>query len=110
MNTANLEVRSDRVVAAVKRQLAERLGDTLREVILFGSRSRCEAHPDSDYDFLVLVDRWSQALEDQVDDIAYEMLDHHSAVVTLFVEESVHFEHERFEPLFCNIRTEGTAV
>ena len=110
MNAANSEVRSDRVVAAVKRRLVERLGDTLREVILFGSRSRGEAHPDSDYDFLVLVDRWSQALEDQVDDIAYEMLDHHGAVVTLFVDEFAHFEHERHEPLFCNIRMEGGIV
>ena len=40
MNTANLEVRSDRVIGAVKRHLAETLGDNLREVILFGSRSR----------------------------------------------------------------------
>ena len=110
MNTANLEVRSDRVIGAVKRHLAETLGDNLREVILFGSRSRGEAYPDSDYDFLVLVGRWSQVLEDQVDDIAYEMLDRHGAVVTLFVEESAHFEHERYEPLFCNIRTEGVIV
>ena len=110
MKVANLKIQSDKVVAAVKRRLTETLGDILREVILFGSRSRGEAHPDSDYDFLVLVDRWSQVLEDQVDDIAYEMLDHYGAVVTLFVEESAHFEHERYEPLFCNIRTEGVIV
>ena len=86
------------------------MGDNLRELILFGSRSRGEAHPDSDYDFLVLVDRWSQVLEDRVDDIAYEMLDHHGAVVTLFVEDLARFEHERYEPLFCNIRMEGAVV
>ena len=110
MNTANLEVRSDRVVAAVKRHLTETLGGPLREVILFGSRSRGETLPDSDYDFLVLVNRWSRGLEDRVDDIAYEMLDRHDAVVTLFVDEFAHFEHERYEPLFCNIRREGAVV
>lgn len=110
MKVADVEIQSDRVVAAVKRRLPETLGDNLREVILFGSRSRGQAHPDSDYDFLVLVDRWLQTLEDQVDDIAYEMLDCHGAVVTIFVEESAHFERKRHEPLFCNIRMEGAVV
>ena len=110
MKAADPEIQSDGVVAAVKGRLAETLGDNLQRVILFGSRSRGEAHPDADYDFLVLVDRRSHTLEDQVDDIAYEMLDHHGAVVTLFVEESARFEQERHEPLFCNIRMEGTVV
>ena len=110
MEAANVEIQSDRIVTAVKRRLAETLGDNLQKIILFGSRSRGEAHPDSDYDFLVLVDRFSTSLEKQVDDIAYEMLEHHGAVVTLFVDESVRFERERHEPLFCNIREEGTVV
>lgn len=110
METIDAGIRHDRVVTSVKRRLTQSLGDNLREVILFGSRSRGEAHPDADYDFLVLVDRRTHTLEDQVDDIAYEMLDHHGAVVTLFVEESARFEQERHEPLFCNIRMEGTVV
>ena len=110
MEAASIEILSDRVVIAVKRRLADTLGDKLQKVILFGSRSRGEAHPDSDYDFLVLVNKRLPALENQVDDIAYETLERHGAVVTLFVDELNLFERERHEPLFCNIRTEGTVV
>ena len=110
MEAANIEIQTDRVVATVKQRLAEVLGDNLQKIILFGSRSRGEAHPESDYDFLVLVDRRSPHLEDHVNEIAYEMLDRHEAVVTLFIDEFAHFERERHEPLFCNIREEGTVV
>ena len=110
MEAANIEIQTDRVVATVKQRLAEVLGDNLQKIILFGSRSRGEAHPDSDYDFLILVGKLSASLENQVDDIAYEMLERHGAVVTLFVDEVVRYERERHEPLFCNIREEGTVV
>ena len=36
--------------------LAKRFGDRLRLVVLFGSRSRGEARPDSDHDLLVVID------------------------------------------------------
>ncbi len=46
MKVADVEIQSDRVVAAVKRRLAETLGDNLREGILFDSRSGAQVHPD----------------------------------------------------------------
>lgn len=39
------------------REETARLGVDARRILLFGSRARGEAHPDSDWDFLVLVDR-----------------------------------------------------
>lgn len=110
MRAPRAEIGSDKVVAAVKRRLVETLGENLQRVILFGSRSRLDASSDSDYDFLVLVGRRFPGLEDQVDDIAWSMLEDHGAVVTLFVDELRNFERHRHEPLFCNIRLEGTIV
>lgn len=38
-------------------QEVEKAGLRLQQVLLFGSRARGEARPDSDWDFLVIVDR-----------------------------------------------------
>ncbi|HUT55100.1 MAG TPA: nucleotidyltransferase domain-containing protein [bacterium] len=37
------------------RRMRELLGDSVREIVLFGSRAREEAGGDSDYDFLIVV-------------------------------------------------------
>jgi len=50
----------DRDLLTAKAVIAEevaRAGLVLRQVLLFGSRARGEARPDSDWDFLIIVDR-----------------------------------------------------
>ena len=105
-----LEIGTSSVLTAVKQRLHETLQDKVRQIILFGSRSRGDEERDSDYDILLLVDKRTRALEDQVDDIAYEMLDRYGAVVIIFVFEMEAFERETHEPLFCNIRREGVLL
>jgi predicted nucleotidyltransferase len=101
---------ADLVLAAIKKRLYETLGDNVQQIILFGSRARGDAERDSDYDILLLVEKRTEALEDQMDDVAYEMLDRYGAVVVIFVDEMEIFEREVHEPLFCNIRQEGIAL
>ncbi len=50
----------ERELLTAKAVIAEevsRAGLGLRQVLLFGSRARGEARPDSDWDFLIIVDR-----------------------------------------------------
>ena len=108
--TENLDLQSEELAQAFARRLRERLGDRIEQVILFGSRARGEAQPDSDFDFLVLVDRFTKALEGQVRDLAYEMLDRHGVVVSAMVVEADHFEEEKWEPLYMTVRQEGIAL
>ena len=105
-----LRIEEDLVIKAVKQRLYEILGDRAQKIILFGSRSRGDAEEDSDYDVLLLVDKRTREMENQVDDIAYEMLDSYGAVVVIFVFEIETFERETQEPLFCNIRREGVIL
>lgn len=105
-----LKIEEDLIIKAIKQRLYEVLGDRTQKIILFGSRSRGDAEEDSDYDVLLLVDKRTREIENQVDDIAYEMLDKYGAVVIIFVFEMETFERETQEPLFCNIRREGVLL
>jgi len=62
----------------VARVLKERLlsvgGHRVRKILVFGSRARGEAEPDSDLDVAVLVDRASRDLEKALDDVAYQVM------------------------------------
>jgi predicted nucleotidyltransferase len=86
-----INVEDDPVLAAIKKRLYTLLYDDVGQIILFGSRARKAAETDADYDILLLVKRKSKELEDQVDEIAYEMLERHGAVVTIFVDEMAAF-------------------
>jgi len=53
------------------RALRERFGPRLRELVLFGSYARGEAHEDSDVDVLVVVDDLSDDERNEIVNIAY---------------------------------------
>ncbi len=56
---------SDPILARFRAALHQVYGDRLERVVLFGSRARGDAQPDSDYDIAVflrdLTDRWREA-------------------------------------------------
>ena len=52
-----------------------RLGRRFKRIILFGSQARGDAHPQSDFDCLIVVDRMSNRINDRVDETAGETLD-----------------------------------
>ncbi|HWA23638.1 MAG TPA: nucleotidyltransferase domain-containing protein [Caulobacterales bacterium] len=49
------EIRADPVLAAFRDELRAAYGERLHRLILFGSRARGEARPDSDYDLAVVL-------------------------------------------------------
>jgi predicted nucleotidyltransferase len=55
----------DPVLVKFRAALNELYGDRIERVVLFGSRARGDAHPDSDYDVAVFLkdldDHWAEA-------------------------------------------------
>jgi predicted nucleotidyltransferase len=69
---------TDPVLLRFRSALDEMYGDQIERVVLFGSRARGDARPDSDYDVAVFLsdfrDRWSEVdrLIPIVTDILYD--------------------------------------
>ena len=69
---------SDPVLKRFRAQLARLYGDRIERVVVFGSRARGDARPDSDYDVAVFLkdfaDRWQEIdrIAPLVTDILYE--------------------------------------
>jgi hypothetical protein len=72
------------IAAEVARDLRELYGDRLRRVILFGSWARGDAHPESDIDLLVVLDRVESAFEElkRMNEIMWQRSGEHDTVVS----------------------------
>ena len=74
-----IDVRDDPILSRFREAIATLYGDRLERVVLFGSRARGDARPDSDYDVAVfirdLVDPASEMnrLADVGTDILYDV-------------------------------------
>ena len=79
-----------RIAREAARRLASAYGDRLREVVLFGSWTRGEAHEESDVDLLVVLDAVvARARErDRLVDVLYDLeVDSHRAIQAFPVAE-----------------------
>lgn len=90
-------------------ELAQQLSGSVSDVILFGSRARNDARPDSDWDLLILVNKDRLAPED-FSHYAYPFMllgfDNDAMVNPLLYTEK-DWEKRSFTPLYKSIKEEG---
>ena len=79
----SLRPEDDPFLKRVRAALDEIYGDRIERVVLFGSRARGDARPDSDYDVGVflkdLTDRWREF--DRLADLGTDILDETGAFI-----------------------------
>jgi predicted nucleotidyltransferase len=99
------------IAAAVAEELRELYGERLKQVLLFGSWARGDAHPESDIDLLVVLDRiesrWGE--RDRMD----EILERHSFENNTIVSEIPVSEVELNAaeiPLLMRVREEAVRI
>lgn len=62
------------ILNELKNVLSNKLGDNLKEVILFGSQAYGGAHANSDYDFLIiLAQKPDWKLRNKISDYCYDL-------------------------------------
>jgi predicted nucleotidyltransferase len=96
------------ILARLKRELKKHYGDRLKQLIMFGSQARGDAHPDSDIDVLVVLKgevNAGEEIEKNSPIIASLSLEKDAVISCIFMDE-YRFIH-RSSPLLRNIRKEG---
>ena len=100
-----------RIAHDVAEDLRRLYGERLRQVILFGSWARGDAHPESDIDLLVVLDR----VDGRFDELRrmHPMLWHHSfendTVVSATPVSESDYREARW-PLLMRVRVEGRKI
>ena len=97
----------DPILKRFRAALDHLYGDRLERVILFGSRARGDARPDSDYDVAVFLkdrpDRWQEI--DRIVPIVTDIIDDTGAVIHAMPYPAASYESRR--SLFREIRRDG---
>jgi predicted nucleotidyltransferase len=99
------------IAREVARDLRRLYGERLQKVVLFGSWARGDAHPESDIDLLVVLDRFdsSWAEHERMSDILYRhSLDNDTVVSALVVNEHDYAFAQR--PVLIRVRAEGQTI
>ena len=99
------------IAREVAAELSELYGERLRDVIMFGSWARGDAHRESDIDLLVVLDRvearWAE--RDRIDRILYRHSLKHDTLVSATVCSELELRAGE-KPLFAHISGEGQSV
>jgi predicted nucleotidyltransferase len=98
------------IIKRFKAEVEKALGDRLDRVVLFGSRARGEAEPDSDFDFLVTVRRLEKEDRNRVREIASDLSLECDTVITVLLLPTEDFREDRYFYLYENIQKEGQVV
>ena len=98
------------ILKRFKAEVTKVLGDRLERVVLFGSRSRGDADPDSDFDLLVTVRTLQKTDRKRIFDIAADLSLAYGTVLAVLVVSSKDFTEDRYFYLHENIQKEGQVV
>ena len=101
----------DAILRTLRQELAKALGSQLERVVLYGSRARGDARPDSDIDVLIVVKGevdYPDLMERTSEIVASLSLEHDVVISRTFAAQA------RYEaaqsPFFINVRREGVKV
>jgi predicted nucleotidyltransferase len=103
--TGNLQ--DDQILKRLRSELKGVFGERLEKVVLYGSRARGDAAPDSDYDVAVFLKEYTDRFEefDRIVPIQVDILDATGAIISPLVFRVE--DYAKQTGLMHNIRSEG---
>ena len=100
----------DQIAREFGERVRQALGPHLKELILFGSRARGDARPDSDYDVLVVLDERTKALRETVLDVKFDLLTRYDALFGCLYRSADEWKRMEGFPLARNIVRDGVRL
>ena len=100
----------DSVALEFARVVRSRLGERARRIILFGSRARGDARPESDYDVVVVVDRRTPEVREALLEIEVDIMDRHGSLVACLLRDETEWSASQGQPIGLNVAREGVPL
>ena len=98
------------VLTRFKTEVEKILANRLDRIVLFGSRSRGDAEPDSDFDLLVTVHGLQNTDKNKLFDVAADLSLEYGTVLTVLALATDEFTEDDYFYLYENIQREGQVV
>jgi predicted nucleotidyltransferase len=111
LQTHSVNEQLKEILIELRRRFAEIYGDRLVHLILYGSRARGDAAPDSDIDVLVVLNGVVNPGDEisRTGKITAALSLHYSVVIScVFVSAERYFTEQ--SPLLLNVRREGVSI
>ena len=106
--------KEQKLLSEYTEEMKKIFGNSLRYVILYGSRARGDFRENSDYDIMVLVDlsdKKIKSLDDHKLDVDCKYLNQYDMYITAFVRNIDFFNKwVRAHPFYNNVWNEGVAL
>jgi predicted nucleotidyltransferase len=103
-------IQNENVCKTFKEILIHSLGNSLKEIILYGSRARGDGSPDSDYDMLVIAEGDLSFLKPVVREAEWICMEKYNVLVSSIIYTPKIWAMAKVSPLGWNIRREGVKV
>lgn len=100
------------IIEEFKRRIEQRFPRELVRLVLFGSKARGEATPESDVDLLVVIQSDNWRLGDEIRSVGYALELEHGVVLSIQVISQNHYERLRASgtQFFHVLEQEGVVV
>ena len=103
-----------RLLSTLTEELQSQLGSDLWLLLLYGSRARGEAQADSDVDLFVVLRRASEAAQEKVRQVAYDVMweADFAYVFSLYLTDVLHYEtlEQHGSSFLRNVQREGKVL
>ena len=87
------------------------MGDSLKQMILYGSYARGDYRDNSDMDIMVLTDDRIIQIEDEIFDAAYDIELKYGVPISVNIKNERHFKNwVNSLPYYSNIQKEGIII
>ena len=97
----------DKISQDFANNVRKKLGNHVKEIILFGSHARGDFTEGSDYDFLIVLDERKKAYEKVLLEIGVDFLNKYDVLIGDMVYDEKEWELRKQFPLGLNIMKEG---
>jgi predicted nucleotidyltransferase len=99
----------EKAVREFSAALRSAYGETIKQILLFGSKARGDFHKESDIDIFILVDKADSALRRKTASLTTKILLQHSVLLSPKIVEESHFSFlKQLETAFAkNIEKDG---